>query len=149
MGGPNLRDTSLSGWQDLGDALSEQRVQRKFSTGVGARKTVHDLLPICSYATTSSGRRQFPWHLDNKLHVQQESTFPSGKCKSWPQLNRTWACGIWGKVIAQCSARPGVSQASSSCVPLTPVGFEPAQLALVELESIPLDHSGKVSMVTS
>ena len=29
---------------------------------------------------------------------------------------------------------------------MTPVGFEPTQLALVELESIPLDHSGKVSM---
>ena len=29
---------------------------------------------------------------------------------------------------------------------MTPVGFEPKQLALVELESTPLDHSGKVSM---
>ena len=29
---------------------------------------------------------------------------------------------------------------------LTPVGFEPTQLALVELESTPLDHSGKVSL---
>ena len=28
---------------------------------------------------------------------------------------------------------------------MTPVGFVPAQLALVELESTPLDHSGKVS----
>ena len=27
---------------------------------------------------------------------------------------------------------------------MTPVGFEPTQLALVELESTPLDHSGKV-----
>ena len=30
-------------------------------------------------------------------------------------------------------------------VQMTPVGFEPTQLALVELESTPLDHSGKVS----
>ena len=30
---------------------------------------------------------------------------------------------------------------------MTPVGFEPTQLALVELESTPLDHSGKVSML--
>ena len=28
---------------------------------------------------------------------------------------------------------------------VAPVGFEPAQLALVELESTPLHHSGKVS----
>ena len=28
---------------------------------------------------------------------------------------------------------------------LTPLGFEPTQLALAELESTPLDHSGKVS----
>ena len=31
------------------------------------------------------------------------------------------------------------------CREMTPVGFEPTQLALVELESTPLDHSGKVS----
>ena len=30
---------------------------------------------------------------------------------------------------------------------LTPVGFEPTQLALVELESTPLDLSGKVSIL--
>ena len=30
---------------------------------------------------------------------------------------------------------------------MTAVGFEPTQLALVELESTPLDHSGKVSML--
>ena len=29
---------------------------------------------------------------------------------------------------------------------MTPVGFEPTQLTLVELESTPLDHSGKVSL---
>ena len=28
---------------------------------------------------------------------------------------------------------------------MTAVGFEPTQLALVELESTPLDHSGKLS----
>ena len=32
-----------------------------------------------------------------------------------------------------------------SCHELTAVGFEPTQLALVELESTPLDHSGKLS----
>ena len=30
---------------------------------------------------------------------------------------------------------------------MTAVGFEPMQLALVELESTPLDHSGKLSCV--
>ena len=30
---------------------------------------------------------------------------------------------------------------------MTPVGFERTQLALVELESTPLDHSGKVSLL--
>ena len=29
---------------------------------------------------------------------------------------------------------------------MTAVGFEPTQLALVELESTPLDHSGKLSV---
>ena len=31
---------------------------------------------------------------------------------------------------------------------MTAVGFEPTQLALVELESTPLDHSGKLSLAT-
>ena len=30
---------------------------------------------------------------------------------------------------------------------LTAVGFEPTQFSLVELESTPLDHSGKLSML--
>ena len=33
-----------------------------------------------------------------------------------------------------------------SHIRLTAVGFEPTQLALVELESTPLDHSGKLSV---
>ena len=41
----------------------------------------------------------------------------------------------------------GIASSSEAKVlaKLTPVGFEPTQLALVELESTPLDHSGKVS----
>ena len=38
-----------------------------------------------------------------------------------------------------------VAASSSNDLHMTPVGFEPTQLALVELESTPLDHSGKVS----
>ena len=34
----------------------------------------------------------------------------------------------------------------ASAAEMTPVGFEPTQLALVELESTPLDHSGQVSL---
>ena len=30
---------------------------------------------------------------------------------------------------------------------MTAVGFEPTQLALVELEATPLDHSGKLSLM--
>ena len=39
------------------------------------------------------------------------------------------------------------SQGCRNVVEMTAVGFEPTQLALVELESTPLDHSGKLSMV--
>ena len=38
-----------------------------------------------------------------------------------------------------------VSSVASLETCLTAVGFEPTQLALVELESTPLDHSGKLS----
>ena len=31
---------------------------------------------------------------------------------------------------------------------MTPVGFEPTQFSLVELESTPLDQSGKLSMLS-
>ena len=38
-------------------------------------------------------------------------------------------------------------QAQSTAMQImTAVGFEPTQLALVELESTPLDHSGKLSL---
>ena len=48
--------------------------------------------------------------------------------------------------IAQKSpqyVRQGASSRAHSR--MTAVGFEPTQLALVELESTPLDHSGKLS----
>jgi hypothetical protein len=38
-----------------------------------------------------------------------------------------------------------LTSAHAQTTQMTPVGFEPTQLALVELESTPLDHSGKVS----
>ena len=41
---------------------------------------------------------------------------------------------------------PQERQARSAAVQImTAVGFEPTQLALVELDSTPLDHSGKLS----
>ena len=45
------------------------------------------------------------------------------------------------------SRTPVLNKASAG--KMTPVGFEPTQLALVELESTPLDHSGKVSLLIS
>ena len=36
-------------------------------------------------------------------------------------------------------------QGKAATEDMTAVGFEPTQLALVELESTPLDHSGKLS----
>ena len=50
--------------------------------------------------------------------------------------------------LTQSSAIDEAVASRLSWVVVTPVGFEPTQLALVELESTPLDHSGKVSMVT-
>ena len=46
------------------------------------------------------------------------------------------------------SCKPRVGFMATECqgkAKLTPAGFEPAQLSLVELESTPLDRSGKVS----
>ena len=52
----------------------------------------------------------------------------------------------WAHAMHPC--HPG-SQARNAPLhsSLTAVGFEPAQLALVELESTPLGHSGKLSTV--
>ena len=49
------------------------------------------------------------------------------------------------KLGAGALARSGADAATSAAVKMTAVGFEPTQLALVELESTPLDHSGKLS----
>ena len=48
---------------------------------------------------------------------------------------------------AKLTPTPGAPTTRNAAQSMTPVGFEPTQLALVELESTPLDHSGKVSML--
>jgi hypothetical protein len=50
--------------------------------------------------------------------------------------------------MVQLQALEGIEKnlRAHRCCKTTPVGFEPTQLALVELESTPLDHSGKVSL---
>ena len=64
--------------------------------------------------------------------------------------NPLWFCSLrrflpkrWHWTLAQpvCMTIGEVSE-------MTAVGFEPTQLALVELESTPLDHSGKLSLTT-
>ena len=57
---------------------------------------------------------------------------PHSKWSSLPAANVGAAPDIWGPTAET----------------VTPVGFEPTQLALVELESTPSDHSGKVSLGT-
>jgi hypothetical protein len=57
--------------------------------------------------------------------------FPS--CYNSP----SWGC--LGMDVMQTYEYPDVMN-------MTAVGFEPTQLALVELESTPLDHSGKLSL---
>ena len=48
-------------------------------------------------------------------------------------------------VIARNRLRCHLQRRDLPAMTLTAVGFEPTQLALVELESTPLDHSGKLS----
>ena len=60
------------------------------------------------------------------------------------------SCSRYLFLSAALSVSLYISLACLQCFKqLTPVGFEPTQLALVELESTPLDHSGKVSMCLS
>ena len=51
--------------------------------------------------------------------------------------------------MVQLQALEGIEKnlRAHRCCKMTPEGFEPTQLALVELESTPLDHSGKVSLL--
>ena len=66
---------------------------------------------------------------------------PAAHRSPWPhrpgQAGKRGHLRLWCRRAQQA---PRSQQAS-----LTPLGFEPTQLALVELESTPLDHSGKVS----
>jgi hypothetical protein len=48
--------------------------------------------------------------------------------------------------MTQSYARARLRSKTTRPFKMTPVGFEPTQLALVEFESTPLDHSGKVSL---
>ena len=54
--------------------------------------------------------------------------------------------GPRGNSLGADLAAPHANAANHRNAQMTPVGFEPTQLALVELESTPLDHSGKVSL---
>ena len=56
------------------------------------------------------------------------------------------ACSVgWYNTVGECK---GPIELPWAIHKMTAVGFEPMQLALVELESTPLDHSGKLSMAT-
>ena len=74
----------------------------------------------------------------------------SARCRN--QYAVTRALGLWGsfpqprrRLRAQVPARAVHLCQQLPQSHMTPVGFEPTQFALVELESTPLDHSGKVS----
>ena len=54
-----------------------------------------------------------------------------------------------GKKVRLGCGPSGHSQGSTNGRRMTAVGFEPTQLALAELESTPLDHSGKLSLTLS
>ena len=51
-----------------------------------------------------------------------------------------------GSAIMEAGPAGACARAFLQTCKLTAVGFEPTQLALVELESTPLDHSGKLSV---
>ena len=63
----------------------------------------------------------------------------------WNFLMHHSSSHIYRKGAAEKTERLFLRKNSTNASKMTPVGFEPTQLALVELESTPLDHSGKVS----
>ena len=48
--------------------------------------------------------------------------------------------------LCQCITHSLRVEQKTTIQSMTAVGFEPTQIALVELESTPLDHSGKLSI---
>ena len=93
-------------------------------------------------------QEHMPGIITQLLHTLR-SSYLSGFMVAAPVLPM-WA-GVHGSGAAHAhawrSTWEDVSLLCSRChATLTPVGFEPTQLALVELESTPLDHSGKVSL---
>ena len=66
--------------------------------------------------------------------------FDSHRCRA-SLMYMVWRCGVASTDNA-CDIAKTKNNTSNG---MTPVGLEPTQLALVELESTPLDHSGKVS----
>ena len=58
----------------------------------------------------------------------------------------SFGLGRAGDGAKEFSTQRGAAIFSQNSHEMTAVGFEPTQLALVELESTPLDHSGKLSL---
>ena len=77
-----------------------------------------------------------PRAVDYVLTMSYEPPFAAGNKMLWHGVHAT----VHALTLTSSSAN------SLRKRKVTPVGFEPTQLALVELESTPLDHSGKVSV---
>jgi hypothetical protein len=75
-------------------------------------------------------RKASAQHLGAKDQAAWSTTTSSDAPSPLCVESRSWYRPSWRKAISK----------------LTAVGFEPTQLALVELESTPLDHSGKLSL---
>ena len=75
-------------------------------------------------------------------------------CAGWSAPSLRDRCPISTQSQRQCNTqtndqretdRPPQAHRRNADIDLTAMGFEPMQIALVELESTPLDHSGKLS----
>ena len=74
------------------------------------------------------------------------TVWPSG-LRRWLQAPVRKGVGSNPTAVILCKRHAALLPVRWSCEEkqMTAVGFEPTQLALVELESTPLDHSGKLS----
>ena len=139
--------------------------------GVGQRPAGHTRFPrhACIGAGTKclvALNRVTPFSWPRALADDFSCPMTLGEAGVWPKTlaeDLSWSRApsdfSWGKTQARNSGPrhwpgtlfswglplPGGNKNWGTIRKLTPVGFEPTQLALVELESTPLDHSGKVS----
>ena len=142
--------TRHSSSQSINEAKFFQRPSITFHPD--QKRARANVIEICLFRSKTTKIHSAPRFSKSKAKRHTPKVFPiQNKCtrdgtRTHNLLLRREAPYPLGHTSVTSPTSPARNRRAQMCAPLTAVGFEPTQIALVELESTPLDHSGKLSL---